>query len=67
MFNKSDYFRSLANKILVTGKSVNYLREVCQDNSPIKGREELKQCLLLNSKFKFNQIKVFFSFFNLNN
>lgn len=34
----------LAKKILTAGKSINFLREVCEDKSPIKGREELKQC-----------------------
>lgn len=34
--------RSLARNILVSGKSINFLREVCEDRSPIKGREELK-------------------------
>lgn len=33
----------MANKILVTGKSINFLREVCQDKTGIQGREELKQ------------------------
>lgn len=32
----------LARNILVSGKSINFLREVCEDRSPIKGREELK-------------------------
>lgn len=36
----------LANKVLVTGKSVNFLREVCLDRTPVRGREELLQCLL---------------------
>lgn len=35
---------NLAKKILTSGKSINFLREVCEDKSPIKGREELKQC-----------------------
>lgn len=35
-------------KIAVTGVSINFLREVCQDKSPIKGREELKQCFEKN-------------------
>ncbi|CRK96811.1 CLUMA_CG009915, isoform A [Clunio marinus] len=34
--------KTLARKILVSGKSINFLREVCEDRSPIKGREELK-------------------------
>lgn len=34
--------KPLARKILVSGKSINFLREVCEDKSPIKGREELK-------------------------
>lgn len=48
--------KSLANKILVTGKSINYLREVCQDNSSIKGRDELKQCLLSNVEHLFSPV-----------
>jgi gamma-tubulin complex component 3 len=34
--------KQLADKILVSGKSINFLREVCEDRSPIKGRDELK-------------------------
>lgn len=34
--------KQLARNILVSGKSVNFLREVCEDRTPIKGREELK-------------------------
>jgi gamma-tubulin complex component 3 len=36
--------QNLAKKILTAGKSINFLREVCQDKSAIKGREELKKC-----------------------
>ncbi|XP_055683487.1 gamma-tubulin complex component 3 [Lutzomyia longipalpis] len=35
---------NLANKILVIGKSINFLRKVCQDKGAIGGREELKMC-----------------------
>lgn len=35
----------LANKILVTGKSINFLCEICEDKQPIKGRDELCQCI----------------------
>uniref|UniRef100_A0A1B0D8W7 Gamma-tubulin complex component n=1 Tax=Phlebotomus papatasi TaxID=29031 RepID=A0A1B0D8W7_PHLPP len=35
---------NLANKILVIGKSINFLREVCQDKGAIGGREELRMC-----------------------
>ncbi|XP_062538954.1 gamma-tubulin complex component 3 [Armigeres subalbatus] len=35
----------IANRILVIGKSINYLREVCQDKTPVKARNDLKQCL----------------------
>lgn len=35
----------MANKILVTGKSINFLREICQDKTPVDGRDELKMCL----------------------
>lgn len=34
--------KQLANMILVCGKSINFLREVCEDKSPIKGRDELR-------------------------
>jgi gamma-tubulin complex component 3 len=34
-----------ANKILATGKSINFLREICHDHTPVKGREELKHAL----------------------
>lgn len=34
--------KQLARNILVSGKSINFLREVCEDRTPIKGREELK-------------------------
>lgn len=34
-----------AKKILATGKSINFLREICQDHTPVKGREELKHAL----------------------
>ncbi|XP_063223849.1 gamma-tubulin complex component 3 homolog isoform X2 [Bacillus rossius redtenbacheri] len=36
---------SQAKKILATGKSINFLREICHDYSPLKGREELKHTL----------------------
>ncbi|KAG8224877.1 hypothetical protein J437_LFUL006471 [Ladona fulva] len=36
---------SQARKILSTGKSINFLREVCEDHTPVKGREALKQAL----------------------
>lgn len=31
--------REQANRILLTGKSINYLRQVCQDRTPTKGRQ----------------------------
>jgi gamma-tubulin complex component 3 len=34
--------KNLANRILVVGKSINFLREICEDKTPIKGREELR-------------------------
>lgn len=34
-----------ANKILATGKSINFLREVCQDQTPVHGRDMLRQAL----------------------
>ncbi|XP_067014379.2 gamma-tubulin complex component 3 isoform X2 [Anabrus simplex] len=34
-----------AKKILATGKSINFLREVCHDYPPIKGRDQLRRHL----------------------
>jgi gamma-tubulin complex component 3 len=34
--------KHLAHIILVSGKSINFLRQICEDKTPIKGREELK-------------------------
>ncbi|KAL1375807.1 hypothetical protein pipiens_017273 [Culex pipiens pipiens] len=36
---------TMAKRILVIGKSINFLREVCQDKTPVKARNDLKQCL----------------------
>ncbi|XP_055585981.1 gamma-tubulin complex component 3 [Uranotaenia lowii] len=36
---------TMAKRILVIGKSINFLREVCQDKTPVKSRNDLKQCL----------------------
>lgn len=41
----------LANKVLVTGKSINFLRKVCEDKSPVKGKEDLKHCFETNRKW----------------
>lgn len=41
--------RELAHKMLVTGKSINFLREVCLDKTPIKSKEDLKQCFTTNT------------------
>ncbi|XP_034486168.1 gamma-tubulin complex component 3-like [Drosophila innubila] len=35
----------LADKILKTGKSINFLREICKIDEPVKGREELKDII----------------------
>lgn len=48
--------KQLAHRILVTGKSINYLREVCLDKTPIKGREELKQCFQSNVDNLFSSV-----------
>lgn len=39
-----------ANKILITGKSINFLREICQDKTPTREKDELKQCFQTNGK-----------------
>ena len=36
---------SWVKKILATGKSINFLHEVCHDNSPISGRDVVKASL----------------------
>lgn len=47
--------KMLAHKILVSGKSINFLREVCEDKTPIKGREELRSAFdnNIDGLFKF--------------
>jgi len=44
--------KSLAHRILVSGKSINFLREVCEDKTPIKGRGFFK----LGSDFKLHEL-----------
>lgn len=46
----------IANKILITGKSINFLREICEDKSPVKGREELRQCFEQNAENIFSKV-----------
>lgn len=48
--------RAMARKILVSGKSINFLREVCEDRSLIKGREELKVAFESNSEDLFGPV-----------
>lgn len=48
--------KQLARNILVSGKSINFLREVCEDRSPIKGREELKLALENNIEDLFGAV-----------
>ncbi|KAJ1520792.1 hypothetical protein ONE63_003886 [Megalurothrips usitatus] len=38
-----------ARKILATGKSINFLHQVCEDHSPVNSRELLRQALENNS------------------
>lgn len=42
--------RELAHKILVTGKSINFLKDICDERTLIKGRKELKEYLESNGK-----------------
>uniref|UniRef100_A0A1A9W8N5 Gamma-tubulin complex component n=1 Tax=Glossina brevipalpis TaxID=37001 RepID=A0A1A9W8N5_9MUSC len=44
----------LAHKILVTGKSINFLCEICQDKEPIKGGDELRHCIEENAEHIFS-------------
>ncbi|XP_013112399.1 gamma-tubulin complex component 3 [Stomoxys calcitrans] len=46
----------MAHKILVTGKSINFLCEICQDKHPVKGRDELKQCIEENAEHIFSSV-----------
>lgn len=43
--------RELAQKILVTGKSINFLKDICDERTIIKGRKELKEYLESNGNF----------------
>ncbi|KAK3602163.1 hypothetical protein CHS0354_029168 [Potamilus streckersoni] len=44
-----------ARKILKTGKSINYLRQVCQDRTPIKGREAAMNMDMSQAQWMFTQ------------
>uniref|UniRef100_A0A1I8N3G9 Uncharacterized protein n=1 Tax=Musca domestica TaxID=7370 RepID=A0A1I8N3G9_MUSDO len=46
----------MANKILVTGKSINFLCEICEDKQPVKGRDELRQCIEENAEHIFSAV-----------
>lgn len=41
-------YRELAQQILVTGKSVNFLNDICDECTTIKGKRELKDYLASN-------------------
>lgn len=43
--------RELAHKILVTGKSINFLKDICEEKTLIKGKKELKEYLETNGTF----------------
>ncbi|XP_053403084.1 gamma-tubulin complex component 3-like [Mercenaria mercenaria] len=44
-----------AKRILLTGKSINYLRQVCQDRSPTKGREAAMALDMSQAEWMFTQ------------
>ncbi|XP_023302267.2 gamma-tubulin complex component 3 [Lucilia cuprina] len=46
----------LAHKILVTGKSINFLCEICEDKQPVKGRDELRHCIEENAEHIFSSV-----------
>lgn len=50
IFCCSLFHRELAHKILVTGKSINFLKDIYDERTIIKGRKELKEYLESNGK-----------------
>lgn len=48
--------KQLARNILISGKSVNFLREICEDRTPIKGREELRKAFENNIEDLFGPV-----------
>lgn len=46
----------IANKIFVTGKSINFLREVCEDRAPIKDAEEIRSVVMNNIDCLFEPV-----------
>ncbi|GFO47439.1 gamma-tubulin complex component [Plakobranchus ocellatus] len=44
-----------ASRILLTGKSINFLRQVCEDRTPIKGREVAMKLDLTQAAGMFSQ------------
>ncbi|KAH8256661.1 hypothetical protein KR026_011644, partial [Drosophila bipectinata] len=47
----------LADKILKTGKSINFLREICEMTELVKGREELKSIMNTNASQIFSYVQ----------
>lgn len=45
--------KAQARKILATGKSINFLRQVCEDHSHVNSRELLRQALENSSGEQF--------------
>lgn len=52
---------NIVNKILGTGKCINFLREICNDKSAIKGKEELKEYLESECKCSSSYVFLFFN------
>lgn len=51
--------RELAHKILVTGKSINFLKDICEEKTLIKGKKELKEYLATNGAYAREYICCF--------
>ncbi|KAH8344701.1 hypothetical protein KR067_003887, partial [Drosophila pandora] len=47
----------LADKILKTGKSINFLREICEMTELVRGREELKELMNNNVSHIFSYVQ----------
>lgn len=60
-------FSELAYKILVTGKSINFLKEICEEKATIKGKKELKDYFESNGNLLATYLILFsqFNFFGI--
>lgn len=54
----------LAHKILVTGKSINFLYHICEDKQSVKVRDELNHCIEENGNFALSKLLFLYDLYD---